>query len=137
MFIANMLSRYMQCPSMEHFGVAERVLRYIRGIAHSGLWFRDVEDGALIGYCDSYWGGYLDDSKSTHGYYFSFPSDFFFMEQDIMAQSTAETEYMTAASTANLGIWLTKILSEFDLSSNKPTVIYVDNKLVIVMSTAV
>lgn len=38
MFAASLLSRYMQSPSIKHFGAAKRVLRYIRGTIEYGIW---------------------------------------------------------------------------------------------------
>ncbi|PHU18550.1 hypothetical protein BC332_14245 [Capsicum chinense] len=64
MFVSNLLSRYMQCPSTKHFGAAKRVLRYIRGTTDYGIWYKSVENGALIGYSDSDWGGCFDATKA-------------------------------------------------------------------------
>lgn len=80
MFSASLLSRFMHSPSQIHFGVAKRVLRYIRGTFDYGLWFVKKESKELQGYADSDWAGSIDDSKSTSGYAFSFGSGFFFME---------------------------------------------------------
>ena len=77
MFSASLLSRFMHSPSKIHFGVAKRVLRYIRGIFDYGLWFVKKESKELQGYADSDWAGSLDDSKSTFGYAFSFGSEVF------------------------------------------------------------
>ncbi|PHU03205.1 hypothetical protein BC332_28456 [Capsicum chinense] len=137
MFATSLLSRYMQCPSTKHLGAAKRVLRYSKGITDYGIWYRSMENGVLIGYSDSDWGACLDDYKSTSGYSFSFGSGIFSWstkKQDIVAQSSAEAEYVAAASATNQGIWLRKILFELDLLPEEPTVIYVDNKSAIAMA---
>lgn len=113
------------------------MLRYIRGTIEYGIWYRSVENGVLIGYSDSDWGGCVDDYKSTSGYSFSFGSGIFSWstkKQDIVAQSSAEAEYVAAATAANQGIWLRKILFELNLLPKEPTVIYVDNKSAISMA---
>ena len=104
MFAASLLSRYIQNPSIKHFGAAKRMLRYIRGTTDYGIWYRSVENGTLIGYSDSDWGGCLDDYKSTSGYSFSFGSGIFSWstkKQDIVAQSSVKAEYVAAAYATN------------------------------------
>jgi len=79
----------------------------------------------------------LDDYKSTSGYYFSFCSGIFSWstkKQDIIAQSSAEAEYVAVAFATNQAIWLRKILLELNLLPKEPTVIYVDNKSTIAMA---
>ncbi|XP_015168571.1 uncharacterized mitochondrial protein AtMg00810-like [Solanum tuberosum] len=98
MFAVSLLSRYMQSLSTKHFGAAKRVLRYIRGTINYGIWYRNVENGALIGYSDSDWGGCI----------FSWSKK----KQDIVAHSSAEAEYVAAASATNQAIWLRKIFLE-------------------------
>ncbi|KAL5772614.1 hypothetical protein ACOSP7_012221 [Xanthoceras sorbifolium] len=95
MFAARLLSRYMQDPSLIHFGAAKRVLRYLRGTIDYGITFKTVENSRLIGYYDSDWTGCLDDMKSTSGYVFSLGSGVYLWaskKQKAVAQSTAEAE---------------------------------------------
>lgn len=53
MYAASLLSRFMQSPSNIHFAAAKRVLRYLKGTVKLGIWFRPVEEGALLGFVDS------------------------------------------------------------------------------------
>ncbi|XP_049396791.1 uncharacterized protein LOC125860808 [Solanum stenotomum] len=55
-------------------------------------------------------------------------------KQDIVAQSSAEGEYVAVASATNQAIWLRKILLELNLLPKEPTVICVDNKSAIAMA---
>nr|KYP36446.1 Copia protein [Cajanus cajan] len=121
----------MHSPSQVHFGAAKRVLRYIRGTIDYGLYFLKNESGELQGYADSDWAGSIDDSKSTSGYVFSFGSAVFFWnskKQDVVAQSLAEAEYISAAAAANQAIWLRKILLDVGQIQDEATIIWVDNK---------
>ncbi|KAL0299550.1 UNVERIFIED_CONTAM: hypothetical protein Sradi_6614800 [Sesamum radiatum] len=57
----------------------------------------------------------VDDMKSTSGYTFSLGSRIFSWaskKQAIVAQSSAETEYIAAAATSNQAIWLRRILED-------------------------
>ncbi|XP_075486223.1 secreted RxLR effector protein 161-like [Primulina tabacum] len=131
MFSASLLSRFMQTPSKIHFGVAKRVLRYIKGTTDFGLWFSKLESGNLQGFSDSDWAGSIDDSKSTSGYCFSFGSGVFSWnskKQEMVAQSSAEAEYISAANAANQTVWLRKVLTDLGHPQKQATTIWVDNK---------
>ncbi|KAF2321527.1 hypothetical protein GH714_000311 [Hevea brasiliensis] len=126
MFSASLLSRFMNTPSQSHLGAAKRVLRYLKGTTDYGIWFKKKEEAKLEGYSDSDWAGCVDDSKSTSGYVFSFGSGVFCWnsrKQEVVAQSTAEAEYISAAATTNQAIWLRKILKDLgqEQSSTNPS----------------
>ncbi|XP_017980993.1 PREDICTED: uncharacterized mitochondrial protein AtMg00240-like [Theobroma cacao] len=65
MYATSLLSRFMQTPSLLHFKVANRILRYIKGTVEVGLKYRKRDTGELQGFSDSDWAGLVDDSKST------------------------------------------------------------------------
>ena len=136
MYPASLLSRFMHSPSQFHLSAAKRVLRYIRGTTDYGVWYLKNESKQLMGYADSDWAGSLEDSKSTSGYAFSFGSGVFWnsRKQEVVAQSSAEAEYISAANAANQAIWLRKILSDLGQNLNEATVMWVDNKSAIAMT---
>ena len=91
----------------------------------------------LQGYSDSDWAGSIDDMKSTSGYVFSLGSGVFswnLKKQDVVAQSSAEAEYVATASAANQAIWLRKIMADLEMDVKEATVIKVDNKSAISMA---
>ena len=53
MYVASLLSRFMQSPSKLHFTVAKRVLRYVKGSKNLRIWFRRYGGSKLIGYIDN------------------------------------------------------------------------------------
>jgi hypothetical protein len=73
MFAASLLSRFMHSPSHFHFAAAKRVFRYIQGTTSYGIRYCRKSIVKLIGFCDSDWGGCVDDMKSTSGYAFLGP----------------------------------------------------------------
>jgi hypothetical protein len=136
MFSASLLSRFMHSPSVTHLGVGKRVLRYIKGTTDFGIWY-NKGDGKIEGFVDSDWAGSVDDSKSTSGYVFSLGSGVFSWnskKQDVVAQSSAEAEYIAAAAASNQAIWIKKVLSDLNHVQEEPIVLWCDNKSAIAIA---
>ena len=137
MFAVSLLSRFMHCASELHFKAAKRVLRYIKGTVDFGIMFKKSENLKLVGYSDSDHAGSCDDMRSTSGYVFSFGSGCFSWsskKQDVVAQSTAEAEYVAAAGAVNQALWLRKLLEDLKHTQEEGTEIYVDNQAAIAIS---
>lgn len=77
MYTSSLLAMFMHCPTNRHYRTSKRVLRYIKGILDYGFEYVKGKKACLIGYCDSDWGGSLEDNKSTLGYAFSIGSGVF------------------------------------------------------------
>ncbi|KAI5334569.1 hypothetical protein L3X38_024702 [Prunus dulcis] len=108
MYAASLLARYMHGPSNKHYGTAKRVVRCVKGTLDYGLMYEKGKKAVLMGYCDSDWGGSIEDSKSTSGYGFSFGSGVFSwasVKQNCVALSTAEAEYVSASEATTQAIW--------------------------------
>ncbi|CAL8085699.1 unnamed protein product [Prunus armeniaca] len=130
MYAASLLARYMHGPSNKHYGIAKRVLRYIKGTLDYGLHYMKGKKAVLVGFYDSDWGGSLDDSKSTSGYAFSFGSGVFSwasMKQNCVSLSTAEAEYISAAEATTQAIWLRFVLEDFGELQAEATPLQCDN----------
>ena len=131
MFASSLLSRFMHNPSQLHLGAAKRVLRYIKGTLDYGIKFCKSTTLNRHGYCDSDWGGCLDDMKSTSGYCFSLGSGVFSWaskKQQSVAQSSAEAEYVSASLATSQTIWLRRILEDIGEKQKEATVMFCDNK---------
>lgn len=77
------------------------MLRYLRRTLGYGVWYSREDSGDLQGYSDSDWAGILDDSKTNSNFVFSFCSGAFAWSSkkpEVVAQSTAEAEYIAAAT---------------------------------------
>jgi len=132
LFAVSLLSRFMHSPRETHFTAAKRVLRYIKGTSTFGIFFPAFagESLKLVGYSDSDWGGCIEDSRSTSGYLFSLGTSFFSWsskKQETTVQSTAEAEYIVAASAINQAIWLRKMLKDLGCEQTEATKIMCDN----------
>ena len=76
----------------------------------------------LIGYSDSDWAGSIDDMKSTSGYAFLFGSSicsWLSKKQSVVAQSTAEAEYVSASKATSQVIWLRRIFEDIGEKQKK------------------
>ncbi|XP_043717605.1 secreted RxLR effector protein 161-like [Telopea speciosissima] len=115
MYATSLLSRFMQNPSQIHLGAAKRILRHLQGTLEYGIWYKPTSDSRLYGYTDSDYAGSVDDMKSTSGYAFTLGSGIFSWaskKQETVAQSSAEVEYVAAATSTCQAIWLRRIFSD-------------------------
>jgi hypothetical protein len=139
LFAVSILSRFMHSPRETHFIAAKRILRYIKGTIDLGIFYPRSSEGTveLRDYTDSDWGGCVDDSRSISGYLFSLNSGVFTWsskKQETTAQSTAEAEYIAAASAVNQAIWLRKMLKDLGHEQIEATKIMCDNSSAVSIS---
>ncbi|XP_071925747.1 secreted RxLR effector protein 161-like [Coffea arabica] len=133
----SLLSRYMHCASEIHFQAAKRILRYVKGTVDYGIRFSQVKNFNFHGFSDSDWAGCADDMRSTSGYCFIFGSGIFSWcskKQDVIAQSTAEAEYVAAAAAVNQALWIRKLMTDLHMKQEDCTQIFVDNEAAISIS---
>ena len=134
MLAVSLLLRYMHCASEIHFQAAKRILRYVKGTIDYGIKFNQVKNFHLHGYSDSDWAGCVDDMRSTSGYCFSFGYGIFSgcsKKQEVVAQSTAEVEYVATAAAVNQAIWIRKLMKDLHIEQQEGTQIFVDNQAAI------
>ena len=133
----SLLSRFMHCPTEIHMRAAKRILRYIKGTCSFGVKFVKCQDFKLHGFSDSDWGGSINDMRSTSGFCFNLGSAIFSWsskKQDIVAQSTAEAEFIAAIAAVNQALWLQKLLRDLQMEEEEATEISVDNQAAIAIS---
>ncbi|PKI32749.1 hypothetical protein CRG98_046862 [Punica granatum] len=103
-FTVSALSRFMNCASELHMMAAKRVVRYLKGTATFGIKFSRGNQFKLSGFTNSDWANCVDDMRSASGYCFTLGSWCFSWsskKQEVVAQSTAEAEFMAASGVAN------------------------------------
>lgn len=99
------LSKYLANPSNEHWLLAKRVLRYLKGTVDLGIMFRSSTKGnnQLVAYSDADYVACLDTRKSTSGVMITInngPVIWFSRKQGVIATSTTEAEYIAAHDAA-------------------------------------
>ena len=70
MFVVSLISRFMACPTQQHFAVAKRGLRYLKSTGNYGIFYKRGGVSELIDFTDSDYAGDIEDRKSTSGYVF-------------------------------------------------------------------
>jgi hypothetical protein len=112
------LSRYLDSYEEGHWIAAKRILRYLKGTTNFGLWFDGMYDGKpkdLVGFVDSDWAGDKSDRKSTTGWMMRIGNatvTWKSQKQNSVALSTAEAEYIAAASATQEVMWMKQVLKD-------------------------
>ena len=79
----------------------KRIIKYIKTIVDSGVWYNKDTNDVLAGYSDTDWAGNVDDRKSTSGGYFYVGNNlvsWMSKKQNSISLSTVEAEYIVAGS---------------------------------------
>jgi hypothetical protein len=108
------LSRFVSKPTNEHWAVAKRVLRYLRGTTNLGIKY-GPERAPVLGYSDSDLAGDPDRRRSTSGSVFLLNKGAILWTsglQRTVAASTCEAEYIAACAAAKNALWLRKLLAD-------------------------
>ncbi len=116
-----MLARYMSAPTTAHWEAAKSVLRYVASTVGVGVRFVRGSTESVLGYCDADYAGDVDSRKSTTGYVFVLHGGAISWSsrlQPTVAASTAEAEYMSAASAVKEALWLRKLLPELHVTTS-------------------
>jgi transposase InsO family protein len=130
-YVVGVLSRFMSQPRVEHWQVAQQVLRYLAGTVELGILFRGTEQ-QVVGYCDADYAGDPDKRRSTSGYLFMMAGGVVSWGsklQPTVAASTCEAEYISSAFAVKEALWVRKVLQELLPGGyQKPMLIFGDNQ---------
>jgi hypothetical protein len=126
------LSQFMSDPGEEHWMLAKRVLRYLKGSLGVQLVFGGDSGGTeLEGFADANWGEDIVDRRSYSGYVFRIGNSLVSWrcrKQPTVAKSSTEAEYMALGSAAQECLWLRSLLAELGLAPGGATTIFEDNQ---------
>ncbi|URD92505.1 Retrotransposon protein [Musa troglodytarum] len=129
-FAVNKLSQFMHQLSTTHWSAVKRILRYLKGTLHHGMFLRKHTPLNLHTFVDVNWAGNFNDRTSTSGYIIFLganPINWSSKKQKIVARSTTEAEYRAIAITTTELNWVTNLLKELNVNSTLPPTIYCDN----------
>lgn len=129
MYAAAYLSRVLDRPSEQTWKAAKRILRYLKGTKGMKLEYKRSNSKEIEGFSDADWAGDKSDRKSVSGSVVFFAGNLVSWQskkQSCVSLSTAEAEYVAAASTAQDLINLRGIAQDFGI--NERTSLRMDNQ---------
>ncbi|KAJ9566359.1 LOW QUALITY PROTEIN: hypothetical protein OSB04_002325 [Centaurea solstitialis] len=136
MFSTCVCARYQSDPKESHMHAVKRILIYLKKTPSLGLWYPLHSGFDILAYTDSDYGGCQVDTKSTSG------SSHFLggklvswssKKQNCVSTSTAEAEYVAAASCCSQALWMQTQLRDYGYTFNKIPILC-DNKSAIAIS---
>ncbi|XP_068322539.1 uncharacterized mitochondrial protein AtMg00810-like [Pyrus communis] len=133
-YSVSIASQFMHFPTMEHFNLVKRLLRYLKGSIGRGIIMKKNESTEITGYCDADWAGNSIDRKSTTGYCTFVGGNLVTWKskkQAVVARSSTEVEYRAMASTACELIWLKGLLCDLGVSTTQSMSLFCDNQATI------
>ncbi|KAI3747152.1 hypothetical protein L6452_09599 [Arctium lappa] len=123
-------------PKESHLAAVRRIFRYLKGTADLGLWYPKDTGFQLTAYSDADHAGCMLDRKSTSGHV-QFLGDklvsWASKKQLCVSTSTAEAEYVAAASCCSQVLWMRTQLRDYGFKYDKIP-IYYDSKSSIAIS---
>jgi len=128
------LSQFNTKPTEEHWAAAKRILRYVRGTSDAKLRYRKTNK-PIFGFSEANL-GCQEDRKSFGGYIFMFAGcavSWSCKKQQVVADSSTESEYIQLSESAKEAMFLTNIMSEF-MEVNDPVCIFTDSETAIKVS---
>jgi hypothetical protein len=138
-YMCSQLSRFSNNPGKLHLECLKRALRYLQGTIDQGIVFSSnlnnpnmtsFAESAEI-YVDADYASNPDTRKSTTGIYVLVNGRaiyWYSKSQAVIAQSTAEAEYMALAQASKEALWLRKLQRDFRDEPTSPTLIHEDNQ---------
>ena len=129
-FAINKLSQFMHAPRQTHWKALKRVLRYLKGTIHHGLFLKRNSALTLSAFSDSDWGGINDGGRSTTAYIMYLGTNIISWKstrQKSVSRSSTEAEYKALANASAELMWIKSLLKELGVTPNHTPTLFCDN----------
>ncbi|KAH0636340.1 hypothetical protein KY290_036772 [Solanum tuberosum] len=129
-YTVDRLSQFMHTPTIEHWKVVKRVLRYLNETTGLGLHIIRSFDSNLYMYTDVDLAGDLNDIIYTVGYILLFgpnPVSWSLRKQRVVARSSTEAEYKSVTNALVEITWVRNLFHELHVTILKTPMIHCDN----------
>ncbi|KAG7556871.1 Integrase catalytic core [Arabidopsis suecica] len=133
-FAVNVVSQHMQAPTLHHWNMVNRILKYLKGAPGQGIWMGCNKNTELVGYCDADYAGDKTDRRSTTGYCTFIGGNLVTWrskKQKVVSLSSAEAEYRAMRKLTTELMWLKALLKDFGIDTPKPITMHCDNQAAI------
>ncbi|KAJ9553183.1 hypothetical protein OSB04_017228 [Centaurea solstitialis] len=139
MFATCFCARFQANPKESDLAAVKRILRYLKGTPEMGLWYPKDSSFELISFTDSDYGGCKLDRKSTSGSC-QFLGDklvsWTSKKQNCVSTSTAEAEYVAAASCSQV-LWMKTQLLDYGYKLKRVPIYYDSESAIAITSNPV
>ncbi|MCI07539.1 copia protein, partial [Trifolium medium] len=118
-------------PTSTHFKAAHKVLRYLKGNLGTDLFFPINSSIQLLGFSDADWGGCIDSRRSITYYCFFLGQSLICWKSKkhlTVSKSSSEAEYRALASATCELQWLSYLLRDLQVTTDKLHALYCDSQ---------
>ncbi|KAD4385796.1 hypothetical protein E3N88_25965 [Mikania micrantha] len=122
MFATCVCARFQAAPKESHLIAVKRIFRYLQGTQSLGIWYSTGHSCKLVAFSDSDYAGCKLSRKSTSGgcqFLGNCLVSWQSKKQTSVATSTAEAEYIAAASCTSQILWLQSQLLDYGIKELK------------------
>lgn len=128
-FAVNNVSKFLNNHNASHWQAVKRIFAYLINNIDLGIEYHGNDNE--FEFSDADYANDIETRRSTSGYVFSIAHGLVTwssQRQKLVSMSTAESEYIAAASAAKEAVWLRNLLDDIGYRCGKPTILYVDNQ---------
>ncbi|XP_019086346.1 PREDICTED: uncharacterized protein LOC109126899 [Camelina sativa] len=136
-FAVNFVCQRMHEPTVSDFAFLKRILRYIKGILHMGIYIKRSSNLSLSAFCDSDHAGCKKTRQSTTGFCILLGPNMISWSarrQETVSNSSKKVEYRALTATAHEITWLSFLLRDLQVSQQFPTLLRCDNLSAVYLS---
>lgn len=129
-YSVNKACQFMHAPTLLHWQLVKRILRYLKGTFNHGLLLHKSSEFSLHGYADVDWASDPDDHKSTSRFCVFFGGNLVTWgskKQSVISRSSTEAEYRCLAVVATEFVWLQSLFTDLGIILKKLPILWCDN----------
>ena len=130
-FPVSVVSQFLQSHCDSHWDAVIRVLRYIKGTPGQGVLYENRCHTQIVGYSDTNWASSPINRRSTSWYCVFIEGNLISSKstkQDVVARSSAETEYRTMTLTTCELKWLKYLFQEIKFGNDEQMKLICNNQ---------
>lgn len=129
-YSVNKVCQFLHAPTITHWAVVKRILRYIKYTTHLGLEIHKSSSLLVNGFTDADWASCIDDRRSTGGFAVYIGSNLVSWsarKEATVSRSSAEAEYKALANVIAEIMWIQTLLQEISIEAPRAAKVWCDN----------